>query len=151
MFSLDDRAGNVVTTVAVFIAAAAVLYVARAAVLVFVMSLLFAYLVEPAVTFVQNHSPLRKGNRNWAIAQVYLTAVLAFGVLMYEFGPHLVAETKKLSATVVELSAHLSTPDANVNMAPGGLTARHQTRLPVFANEPTSLTKNENWRADAPL
>ena len=49
--------------------------------LFFVMSLLFAYLVEPAVTFVQNHSPLHKGNRNWAIVQVYLTAVLAFGVL----------------------------------------------------------------------
>jgi predicted PurR-regulated permease PerM len=67
MFSLDDRTGNVVTTVALFVAVAATLYVARAAVFVFVLSLLFANLVEPAVTFAQNRSPLFRGNRKWAL------------------------------------------------------------------------------------
>lgn len=63
MISLDDHAGNVVATVALFVCMAAVLCIARAALLVFVLPLLFAYLLEPAVTFVQNRSPLRKGNR----------------------------------------------------------------------------------------
>lgn len=50
MFSLDDRAGNVATTLALFMVAAAVLYLARGAFLILLLSLLFAYLLEPAVT-----------------------------------------------------------------------------------------------------
>jgi predicted PurR-regulated permease PerM len=47
MFSLDDRAGNVVTTVALFMAAAFILYMARGAFLILLLALLFAYLLEP--------------------------------------------------------------------------------------------------------
>ena len=41
MFSLDERAGNVLTTIALFGIAAAVLYLARGALLVLLLSLLF--------------------------------------------------------------------------------------------------------------
>jgi predicted PurR-regulated permease PerM len=147
MFSLDDRAGNVVTTVALFVVAAAILYVARAAVLVFVLSLLFAYLVEPAVTFMQNRSPLAKGNRNWAIAQVYLIAALVFGSLVYEFSPQLVTQTKRLNATVIDLSQHLSAGDANANLAPHSLTASQQTRLQAVLLRHRELITNAFGRA----
>ena len=53
MFSLDDRAGNVVTPVALFMAAAAIIYMARCAFLILLLSLLFAYLLAPAVTWIQ--------------------------------------------------------------------------------------------------
>ncbi len=43
MFSLDNRAGNVMTTVAIFVIAAAILYIARGAFLILLLSLLFAY------------------------------------------------------------------------------------------------------------
>ena len=39
MFSLDDRAGNVVTTVALFVVAATILYMARGAFLILLLSL----------------------------------------------------------------------------------------------------------------
>jgi predicted PurR-regulated permease PerM len=52
MFSLDDRTGNVITTVGIFMIAAAILYIARGALLIFVLSVLFAYLLEPAVTLI---------------------------------------------------------------------------------------------------
>jgi len=58
VFSLDDRAGNVVTTVALFLLAAAVLYIARGAFLILLLSLFFAYLIEPAVALVRERSPL---------------------------------------------------------------------------------------------
>ena len=79
MFSLDDRAGNVVTTVALFGVAAAILYMARSAFLVLLLSLLFAYLLEPAVTLVQQHSRLGRKSRTWAITEVclFVTLVLA--------------------------------------------------------------------------
>ena len=94
MFSIDDRTGNVITTVALFLVAAAILYLARGAFFILLLSLLFAYLLEPAVTFVQEHSLLSRENRSRAIAQVYLIGALVLGSLGYEFGPHLVAQLK---------------------------------------------------------
>lgn len=96
MFSLDDRAGNVVTTVALFLAAAGIIYLARRAFLILLLSLLFAYLLEPAVTWVQRHSRLGRNNRTYAIAQVYLIGTPVLGSLGYEFGPHLAAQIKNL-------------------------------------------------------
>ena len=48
MFSIDDRAGNVVTTVVLVLVAATILYLARGAFFILLLSLLFAYLLEPA-------------------------------------------------------------------------------------------------------
>src|ERR1700745_2036961 len=100
MFSLDDRTGNAVTTVALFMAAAAILYMARGAFLVLLLSLFFAYLLEPGVALVQEHSPPFRKNRTWAIAQVYIIGTLVLGGLGYEFGPRLAAQAKSLNATV---------------------------------------------------
>ena len=147
MFSLDDRAGNVITTVAFFVVAAAVLYIARAAVLIFILSLLFAYLIEPAVAFVQRNSRLGRRNRNWAIAQVYLSAVFVFGILVYEFGPHLVAETKKLNATVIELSNRVAGSNTNASLTFHGLTANQQTRLQAVLLRHRDLITNAFGRA----
>ena len=66
MFSIDDRAGNVATTVALFLIAATVLYLARGAFFILLLSLLFGYLLEPALALVQKHSRMAQGNRTWA-------------------------------------------------------------------------------------
>jgi predicted PurR-regulated permease PerM len=108
MFSLDDRAGNVVTTVAVFAIGAIILYLARGLFFILLLSLFFAYLLEPAVAFVQRHSRLGHENRTWAIAQVYLIGALAVGGLAYAFGPHLEAQMKSLNVVVPEVLEDLS-------------------------------------------
>jgi predicted PurR-regulated permease PerM len=108
MFSIDDRAGNVVTTVALFMVAATILYIARGAFLILVLSLLFAYLLEPAVTFMQRRSWLGRKNRTWAIAQVYLAATLVLGTVGYQLGPPLAAQIRSLNAAVPELLQDLS-------------------------------------------
>jgi predicted PurR-regulated permease PerM len=108
MFSIDDRAGNAVTTVAVFVAVLAMLYLARVAFLVLLLALLFAYLIEPAITWVQNHSRLGRKNRTWAIAQVYLLGALVLGSLGYKFGPRVAAQFKNLSSAVPEILQGLS-------------------------------------------
>jgi predicted PurR-regulated permease PerM len=103
MLSLDDRAGNVATTVALVMTAAFILYMARGAFLILLLSLLFAYLLEPLVTWVQEHSRLGQKNRTWAIAQVYLIGMLVLGSLGYEYGPHLAAQIRSLNAAVPEI------------------------------------------------
>ena len=130
MFSLDDRAGNVVTTVALFVGAATILYLARGAFLILVLSVLFAYLLEPAVTWVQHHSRLGRKNRTWAIAQVCLIGTLVLGSLGYEFGSRLAAQMKSLNAAVPEILQDLS--EGKAPPSPGGrhgLSAAQQQRI----------------------
>jgi predicted PurR-regulated permease PerM len=130
MFSLDDRAGNVVTTVALFGVAAAILYMARSAFLVLLLSLLFAYLLEPAVTLVQQHSRLGRKSRTWAITEVCLFVTLVLGTAGYKFSPNLVAQLKSLNAAVPEILEDLSSGKAPAG--PGGrhgLSAAQQRRI----------------------
>jgi predicted PurR-regulated permease PerM len=117
MFSLDDRAGNVITTVATFIIAASLLYIVRGAVLIFALSVLFAYLLEPAVTFIQRHSRLSEKNRVWAIAQVYLAGVLVVGIVGYKLGPHVAAQMRNLKAAVPVILQGLSSGKTPVGLA----------------------------------
>jgi cytochrome c-type biogenesis protein CcmH/NrfG len=67
MFSVDDRAANVVTTVALFLIVAVIIYLARGTLFVLFLSLLFSYLLEPAVGLAQQHTRLGRKNRTWAI------------------------------------------------------------------------------------
>jgi predicted PurR-regulated permease PerM len=130
MFSIDDRAGNVVTTVALFLAAAAILYRARGAFFILLLSLLFAYLLEPAVRLMQQHSRLGRKNRTWAIAQVYLIGTLLLGSLGYEFGPHIVAQIKNLNAAVPVILQSLSSGRAAADLeARHGLSTAQQQRV----------------------
>jgi len=130
MFSLDDRAGNAVTTVAVFMLGATILYLARGAFLILFLSLFFAYLLDPAVTSLQMHSRLGHKNRTWAIAQVYLIATLVFGGLGYEFGPHLAAQIRNLTKVLPQIVEGLSS--GNTSGGPSGgnvLRATQQARI----------------------
>jgi predicted PurR-regulated permease PerM len=139
MFSIDDRTGNVVTTVALFLVAAAILYLARGAFFILLLSLLFAYLLEPAVTFVQEHTRLSRKNRTRAIAQVYLIGALVLGSLGYDFGPHLVAQMKNLNAAVPEILQDLSSGRAAADLgAKHGLNLGEQQ--PLITGWPRTIT-----------
>jgi predicted PurR-regulated permease PerM len=120
MFSLDDRTGNAITTIGIFLIGAALLYIVRGGLLIFVLSVLFAYLLEPAVAFMQRHFRLSQKNRTWAIAQVYLAGILVFGAVGYELGPHVATQMRNLKAAVPEILQNLSS-----GKAPVGLVTKH--------------------------
>jgi predicted PurR-regulated permease PerM len=130
MFSLDDRAGNVLTTIVLFMVAATILYMARKTLLVLLLSVLFAYLVEPAVTWMQNHSRQGRKSRTWAIARVYLIGALVLGSAGYRFVPRLVAQLKNLSAAVPRILDDLSSGSAVAALeSRHGLNAAQQLRI----------------------
>jgi len=133
MLSLDDRAGNVMTTVTVFVIAVVILYLARGAFLILLLSVLFAYLLEPAVTWIQQHSRLGQLNRTWAIAQVYLIGFLILGSFGYEFGPHVIAQVKSLNAALPQILRGLSDGQAAADLgAKHGLSATQQKWIHDF-------------------
>jgi predicted PurR-regulated permease PerM len=130
MFSIDDRTGNVITTAALFALAAAVLYLARGVFLILLLSLFFAYLLEPAVTFAQHHSTLGRKTRTWAIAEVYLIGSLALGGAAYKFGPRLLQQIKTLVANLPAILEGLSTGTAKLGVVGDHvISADHQQQL----------------------
>jgi predicted PurR-regulated permease PerM len=130
MFSLDNRAGNVVTTVAVFVIGATILYLARGAFFILLLSIFFAYLLEPAVTLVQQHSPLGRKNRTLVIAQVCVIGTLLLGTLGYEFGSRGAAQIKNLNADLPEILEDLSSGKGVPEKAGRhGLSAAQQRRI----------------------
>jgi predicted PurR-regulated permease PerM len=130
MFSIDDRTGNVMITVALFLIAAAIVYLARGAFFILLLSLLFAYLVEPAVKLAEQHTRLGQKSRAWAIVQVYLVGLVALSILGYEFGPHIAAQIKNLNAALPEILQDLSSGKAAADVgAKHGVTAAEQRRI----------------------
>lgn len=130
MLSIDDRTGNVVTTVALFLIAAAVLYLARSAFFILLLSLLFAYLLEPLVTFAQAHTRLGQGNRTWAIAQVYLLGFALLGVIGYAAGPTLMRQIKNLNAALPQILQKLSDPKAATTLGVSrGISVAQQQQI----------------------
>lgn len=143
MFSIDDRAGNVVTTVILFLVAAAILYLARVAFLILVASILFAHLLEPAVRAVQLHSRVGRGHRTWAIAQVYLIGTLVFGGLAYGFGSRLAAQFKNFNSALPEILRGLVTGQVVSRFeVEHGLSAVQQLRLHEW------LARHQDFIAD---
>jgi len=133
MFSLDNRAGNIITTVALFVVAGTILYVARGAFFVLLLSLLFAYLLDPAVTWVQQHARLGPKNRAWAIAQVYLVGAIVIGSVGYAFGPHLVAQIKHLNSAVPKIIEGVSSGSGNsILESTHGLSAAQELGVRSF-------------------
>jgi len=130
MFSIDDRAGNVMTTVVVFLIAAAIVYLARGAFFILLLSLLFAYLLEPAVTLAEQHSRLGQKNRTWAIVQVYLVGLVVLGILGYAFGSHVATQIKNLNAALPQILHNLSSGKAAADVGTKhGVTAAEQRRI----------------------
>ena len=119
MFAIDDRTGNVITTVALFAIAAVVLYVARGAFFILLLSVLFAYLLEPAVNLVHRRSGFGQKNRTGAIALVYLIGTLGLGIVGYAFAPHLVAQIKSFNAEVPQILQGLYSGKAAADLGPG--------------------------------
>ena len=108
MFTVDDRTGNVLTTVAVFAAIAAMAYAARATLVVLVLALLLAYLLEPLVSWVQRLLPARPASRNGAIAVVYAFGMLLAAGAAYAFGPAVAAQLRQWNAGLPYTLARLT-------------------------------------------
>jgi predicted PurR-regulated permease PerM len=108
MFRLDDRTGNVLTTVSLFAVTAVVVYAARATVVVFVLSLLLAYLLEPAVTWAQRLFAPGSSGRARAIGLVYVAGTSFVSVVGYLLEPALASQLRRLAGAVPELLARSS-------------------------------------------
>lgn len=84
---LDRRTLSVLVTVIAVAMVLAIIYLARAVIIIFAFSILFAYLINPHVKFLQRHSLLFKNLKGPHILQVYLVFLILLASVFHAFGP----------------------------------------------------------------
>jgi predicted PurR-regulated permease PerM len=82
MSLFDRRTASILATILAFSLALTVVYIARSVIIIFCFAILFAYLINPIVRFLQRHSLFFKNLRGPHIAEAYL-ALLIFVVLLF--------------------------------------------------------------------
>lgn len=87
MSVFDRRTAKILATAIVFALVAAIVYVARAVIVIFVVSILFAYLIDPIVRFLQRHSLFFKNLRGPHITEAYLVCIILVAVLGHALAP----------------------------------------------------------------
>ena len=99
MALIDARAARVLTTVLLFALALGFLYVAHQTLIAFLFAILFAYLVDPAVSRVERWTR----SRGRAIAVIYLLFVVLLATFFFFVGPRVVRETHRLAEALPTL------------------------------------------------
>ena len=106
MLLWDPKTARVLITLLLFAAVLGFAWAARATLIAFLFAIFFAYLVSPLVKKAQYRGKISRG---MAIAIVYAVISAALGLLLLSVGPKLVREGQKLSVTIPDLYARITT------------------------------------------
>src|SRR5215470_10506511 len=109
MTFFDRRTARVLMTILAFAVALAIIYVARAVIIVFAFSILFAYLINPIVHFLQRHSLFFKNLRGPHVLEAYLAFVIVIVAVSYHLAPQLQRNAVRLLSVGPSMTAKLST------------------------------------------
>lgn len=104
----DQRTARVIFTVLLFAAILGFLWLARTPLLVFLFSILFAYLLEPLVTWVQ---PRVRDSRGLAILSVYMVGIVLLGTVAALAGPRITDESRKLAKAAPNMYERVASGD----------------------------------------
>jgi predicted PurR-regulated permease PerM len=92
----DHRTVNVLMTTLLFALALAIVYVARTVIVIFTFAILFAYLINPIVRFLQRHSLFFKNLRGPHIAEAYLALLIVVGLIVHGLAPQFIPKIGRL-------------------------------------------------------
>lgn len=87
MAFLGRKTANVLLTILFFASVLVIVYMARAVLAIFCLSILFAYLIDPVVSFLDRHSLLRGKARGVHIAEAYLGVLILVAGTVYVLIP----------------------------------------------------------------
>lgn len=107
----DRRTANVVLTTLFIAGVCAAVYCARRIILIFIFAILFTYLLDPVVKFLQRHSLFFRNLRGPAVVEVYISIVIVFAIVGYSFAPGAARNALKLMDQTPKVLDRLSTGD----------------------------------------
>lgn len=108
MAFLDRRTVNILCTILLFAVLLAIVYVARGVLVIFTFSILFAYLIDPVVRFLQRHSLIFRNLRGPHVAEAYLCLLMLVPLAIHLVAPGSLGKTTKLVKQIPSFVAGIS-------------------------------------------
>jgi predicted PurR-regulated permease PerM len=107
MLGLDLRSAKAAWTVFLVVLGVVVIYHIRTVILVFILSILFAYLLSPVVNVVDRFALRKRASRNYSLAAVYVALVGALVLLGFVVGAQINQEAVRFAAGFPDLVRNL--------------------------------------------
>jgi predicted PurR-regulated permease PerM len=105
----DRRTVNVLCTILLFTVVLVIVYVARGVLVIFTFSILFAYLIDPVVRFLQRHSLIFRNLRGPHVAEAYLCLLILIPLAIHLVAPGSLGKATKLAKQIPAFAAGIST------------------------------------------
>ncbi|MGC2467452.1 MAG: AI-2E family transporter [Candidatus Acidiferrum sp.] len=112
----DRRTASALLTILLFAIVLAVVYVARTVIVIFAFSILFAYLINPIVRFLQRHSLFFKNLRGPHVLEAYLALIVFTVILSHGLFPQFRKNVGQLLAAVPTLTDRVSSGEIATNL-----------------------------------
>src|SRR6202047_3013213 len=116
MVSPDRRTASALLTILLFAIVLAVVYVARTVIVIFAFSILFAYLINPVVRFLQRHSLFFKNLRGPHVMEDYIALIVFLLLLPHGLLPEFRKNAGQPLATVPPLTDQVSSGEFANNL-----------------------------------
>src|SRR4029077_10100807 len=111
----DRRTACVLLTILLFALALAIVYVARAVIVIFAFSILFAYLINPIVRFLQRHSLFFRNLRGPHVLEAYLAIIVVTVLLSHGLVPDFRKNAGRILSAIPALTNKVSSGEiANI-------------------------------------
>jgi len=112
----DRKTASALLTILLFAIVLGVVYVARSVIVIFAFSILFAYLINPVVRFLQRHSLFFKNLRGPHVLEAYLALIIFAVLLSHGLFPEFRKNAARFLATVPTLTYQVSSGDIAGNL-----------------------------------
>jgi len=112
----DRKTASVLLTILLFGIVLALVYVARTVIVIFAFSILFAYLINPVVRFLQRHSLFFKNLRGPHVLEAYLALIVLTVLLSHGLFPEFRKNAGHFIAAVPTLTDRVSSGEIASNL-----------------------------------
>ncbi len=112
----DRRTASVLLTILLFALALAIVYVARTVIVIFAFSILFAYLINPIVRFLQRHSLFFRNLRGPHVLEAYLAIIVVAVLLSHGLVPDFRKNDGRILSTIPAMTNKSSSGDIANNL-----------------------------------
>jgi predicted PurR-regulated permease PerM len=116
MVSPDRKTASVLLTILLFAMVLTVVYIARTVIVIFAFSILFAYLINPIVRFLQRHSLFFKNLRGPHVLEAYLTLIVFIVLLSHGLFPQFRKNVGQFLAAVPTMTDRVSSGEIASNL-----------------------------------
>jgi predicted PurR-regulated permease PerM len=131
----DRRTVSVLLTILLFALMLAIIYVARTVIVIFAFSILFAYLIDPVVRFLQRHSLFFKNLRGPHVLEAYLAIIVVTVLLSHGLVPDFRKNAGRILSAVPALTNTVSSADIANNLGTNlGWADERSDQLRVFVD-----------------